>query len=417
MESSSRFPLLRKGWRRYRQLPTNVLALSFVSLLNDTSSEIIYPLLPFFLSLTLGASPFAVGVIEGAAESAASLLKLFAGYISDRFGKRKFAVLAGYAVSGVTRPLLGLATSWTGVLLIRLADRVGKGVRGAPRDALLADATPPEKRGMAFGFNRAMDHVGAVLGPLIGFVLLKIFASDNENPTADEYALVFLVASIPVFLALGIISSFVKEAPNASIHNSKSEFEEIAETSLNSPNFRRFLIILTLFTLSNSSDAFLLLRAQECGIAVVYIPFLWAFLHAIKVASSLVGGDLSDKFGRKRLIFSGWILYAIVYCGFAFADSVWQAIGLFALYGVYFGLTEGAEKALVADLVPANRRGAAFGWYHLAFGIAVFPASLMLGGIWKYFGFRAAFLISAAISALAAFFLLTVKTKTKAQAV
>lgn len=405
-----------KFWRRYHNLPQNVLALSFVSLLNDTSSEIIYPLLPVFLSLTLGASPFAIGAVEGAAESASSLLKLAAGYISDHLGKRKFAVLAGYGISSITRPFLGLATSWTGVLFVRLADRVGKGIRGAPRDALLADAVAPEKRGLAFGFNRAMDHVGAVIGPLLGFLLLWYFASDRQNPTAEEYSQVFLVASIPSILAVFVINFFVKESPKknreSGIGNRVSEEQQIPDLHVRfDGNFKRFLVVLALFTLSNSSDAFLLLRAQECGIATVYLPILWMFLHVVKVGSSLVGGHLSDTVGRKRLIFAGWILYGAVYCGFAFISTPIQAWVLFLIYGVYFGLTEGAEKALVADLVPAERRGAAYGWYHLAFGIAVFPASLMLGAIWSQFGFKAAFLTSAVISTVAAFLLLTVKTK------
>lgn len=401
-----------KLWRRYRNLPQNVLALSLVSLLNDTSSEIIYPLLPVFLSLTLGASPFAIGAVEGAAESAASLLKLAAGYISDHLGKRKFAVLAGYGVSSITRPFLGLATSWTGVLFIRLADRVGKGIRSAPRDALLMDAVAPEKRGLAFGFNRAMDHVGAVIGPLLGFLLLWMVASDRQNPTAEEYSQVFLVASIPSILAVFVINFFVKETPK--VQSPKSQVQSPVGETTNEhfdANFKRFLVILALFTLSNSSDAFLLLRAQECGIATVYLPILWMFLHVVKVGSSLIGGHLSDTVGRKRLIFAGWMLYGAVYCGFAFISTPAQAWTLFLIYGVYFGLTEGAEKALVADLVPAERRGAAYGWYHLAFGIAVFPASLMLGGIWSQFGFKAAFLTSAAISTVAAFLLLTVKPK------
>lgn len=406
-----------KFWRRYRNLPQNVLALSFVSLLNDTSSEIIYPLLPVFLSLTLGASPFVIGAIEGAAESAASLLKLAAGYVSDHLGKRKFAVLAGYSISAITRPFLGLATGWTGVLFVRLADRVGKGIRGAPRDALLADAVAPEKRGMAFGFNRAMDHVGACLGPLIGFLLLIFLAADSQNPTADEYSQVFLVASIPSILALFVINFFVKESKEVAVSKTEvqSPIEKMTKVRFDG-NFKRFLVVLALFTLSNSSDAFLLLRAQECGIATIYLPILWMFLHVVKVGSSLIGGDLSDRVGRKTLIFAGWILYGAVYCGFAFINTPAQAWAIFLIYGVYFGLTEGAEKALVADLVPAERRGAAYGWYHLAFGIAVFPASLMLGAIWKYFGFQAAFLTSAVISTVAAFLLLTVKTKTLVQA-
>ncbi|HZH34286.1 MAG TPA: MFS transporter, partial [Pyrinomonadaceae bacterium] len=392
---------------------------SIVSLLNDVSSEIIYPLLPVFLSLTLGASPFAIGAIEGAAESAASLLKLAAGYLSDKFGKRKWAVFAGYGLSTITRPLLGLATGWTGVLFIRLADRVGKGIRTAPRDALVADSVSPEKRGMAFGFHRAMDSVGAVIGPLIGFFLIRSFANDPQHPTADEFAYVFLAASIPAVLTLVVISFFVKES-QARKPQDKSR-EAISHGELNdkrqdtkekfNPNFKRFLFILALFTLSNSSDAFLLLRAEQAGVAPVLIPLLWMALNLVKVLSSLVGGDLSDRIGRKSLIVAGWILYAAVYCGFAFVTTASGAWSLFLIYGIYFGLTEGVEKALVADLVPAERRGTAFGWYHLAYGIAVFPASLMLGAIWNYYGFQAAFLLSAAISLAAALLLLTVRTK------
>ncbi|MEP6925959.1 MAG: MFS transporter [Pyrinomonadaceae bacterium] len=403
-------------WRRYARLPRNILALSLVSLLNDASSEIIYPLLPFFLTLTLGASPFAIGLIEGAAESASSLFKLAAGYFSDKLAKRKSAIFAGYALSSVMRPFLGFAASWTQVLGLRLADRLGKGIRSAPRDALVADSVAPEKRGMAFGFHRAMDHAGAVIGPLIAFFLLYAFAADHQNPTADEYSKVFLVASLPALLALIVIAFFVKEKSSKSIKSPKPEvqtpkLEEISNVKFDA-NFKRFLFVLALFTLANSSDAFLLLQAQQAGIAPVYIPLLWTFLHIVKVSSSLIGGDLSDRIGRKKLIFAGWVLYALVYAGFAFVTTPIAAWVLFGIYGLYFGLTEGAEKALVTDLVPPNKRGTAFGWYHLAFGIAVFPASLLTGGIWKFYGAKAAFLFCAIVAMIAAILLLTVKPKT-----
>ena len=414
--SSPNRPKLAERWLRYADLPRNVWALSLVSLFNDASSEIIYPLLPVFLSLTLGASPIAVGVIEGAAESASSLLKLASGYLSDRFAKRKIAVFFGYGISAVIRPLIGLATSWTQVLGLRLIDRLGKGIRVAPRDAILADSVKPGIRGLAFGFNRALDHVGAVIGPLIAFFLLYIFAANHQNPTADEYAQVFLVASIPAFLALIVIGFFVREkSPKSKVQSPKSEesskFQVPSSKFKFDSNFKRFLVILALFTLANSSDAFLLLRAQEAGISPVMIPLVWTFLHVVKVLSSLVGGDLSDRFGRKKLIFAGWILYALVYAGFAFASNSLAVWILFAFYGVYFGLTEGVEKALVADLVPASRLGAAFGWYHLAFGIAVFPASLMTGALWRFYGASAAFLVCAALAAIAALLLFTIKTK------
>jgi MFS family permease len=403
--------ILRNGWQRYRRLPANVIALSLVSLFNDVSSEIIYPLLPLFLSLTLGASPFVIGAIEGGAESISSLLKLASGYFSDFFAKRKFPIFVGYALSSATRPLLGFATMWTQVLGIRLIDRVGKGIRTAPRDAMIADSTPPEKRGLAFGFHRAMDHTGAVVGPLIGFFLIYFLAADRQNPSAAEFGQIFLAASIPALLVMITIAFFVKEKPELKNENLKSAGGAALETRVLRGNFLRYLLILFLFTLSNSSDAFLLLRAEQCGVSPVTIPLLWAFLHAVKVFSSLVGGDLSDRIGRKTLIFTGWILYALVYCGFAFAVSATQIWALFLLYGIYFGLTEGVEKALVADLVPAERRGTAYGFYHLAFGIAVFPASLMLGAIWNFYGFQAAFLTSAAISSLAAVLILTLKTR------
>ena len=393
-------------YERYTKLPRNVLALSLVSLLNDTSSEIIYPLLPTFLFLALGASPFAIGAIEGAAESAASLLKLFSGYISDRFQKRKVFVLSGYALASVVRPLLVFVTSWQQVFLVRLSDRIGKGIRGAPRDAMLSMAVPPEKRGLAFGFNRSADHLGAVFGPIIASMLLYFYAVDSQNPTVEEYKQVFFVASVPVILGLFVIIFLVKEekvakAERPQINLSLAGFDG---------NFKRFLVVIALFTLSNSSDAFLLLRAQQAGIATATLPLLWMTLHISKVVSSLVGGSLSDKIGRKKLIFSGWILYALVYAGFAFVDSAWQAWALFIIYGVYFGLSEGAEKALVADLVPAEKRGTAFGLYNLAFGITVFPASLLVGGLWETFSPTAAFLVSASVSVCAALLLLTVKT-------
>lgn len=403
-----------KFWHRYSGLSTNVLALSAVSFLNDTSSEIIYPLLPAFLALTLGASPFAIGLIEGFAESVASLLKLFSGYLSDKFGNRKFPVFLGYSLASLVRPILAFVTSWQQVLFVRMTDRIGKGIRGAPRDALLADSVPPEKRGIAFGFNRAADHLGAVLGPIVAFVLLYFLASNPENPTAQDYSQVFLFASVPVALGLFVIVFFVKDEkkvkhPEENITPIKLSLKEF------DGNFKRFLVVIALFTLSNSTDAFLLLRAEQTGITPAILPLLWMALHLSKVFFSLVGGHWSDKFGRKTLIFTGWIIYALVYCGFAFVDSAWQAWLLFIVYGAYFGLTEGVEKALVADLVEPEKRGTAYGFYNLAFGITVFPASLLFGLFWSQFGAMTAFLFSSFISVCAAVLLLTVQTKKAAE--
>lgn len=441
-------------FRRYGRLPRNVLVISLVSFLNDASSEIIYPLLPVFLSVALGASPAVVGLIEGGAESVSSFLKLFAGYFSDRSGRRKAPVVFGYALASLVRPLLGFATSWPQVFAVRFADRIGKGIRSAPRDAMIADSAAPTERGLAFGFHRAMDHFGAVVGPLLGFALLVLIAANRNSPTLAEYKLIFLAASVPALAAVLVAAFALREtrkdrddgresrkAEAVRADALRAERSDAAHAALVPPvvnaahaaaatappavakplprfslrgfdgNFKRFLVILALFTLSNSSDAFLLLRAREVGISTATIPLLWAALHAIKVLSSLVGGDLSDRLGRKTLIVSGWLFYAGVYLGFAFVSTVGGAWVLFLTYGIYFGLVEGAEKALVADLVPADKRGTAYGLYNLAFSITVWPASLLMGALWSWRGASVAFIASACIGTLAALLLaLTIRS-------
>ncbi len=400
-------------WRRYKKLPPNVFAISLVSLLNDASSEIIYPLLPVFLSITLGASPGIVGLIEGAAESVSSLLKLFAGYFSDRRGKRKAFVVLGYSLASFARPLLAFATSWYQVLAIRLTDRVGKGIRSAPRDAMIADTVAVEERGLAFGFHRAMDHTGAVVGPLIGYLLVMWLAADRNSPSASEFTKIFLLASIPAIAAVLVAVFLVRESPRQRKVREEKDVE--SEAIVKPPrlslkgfdrNFKVFLVLIALFTLSNSSDAFLLLRAQSAGVSVAMIPVLWAMLHVSKVLSSLVGGDLSDRLGRRRLIVSGWILYAAVYAGFAFVTNEISVWILFLIYGIYFGLAEGAEKALVADLVRPEQRGTAYGLYNLAFSITVLPASLLMGAVWSWWGPTPAFILAACLGASAAILLL-----------
>lgn len=391
---------------RYRTLPPTVFALSFVAFLNDASSDIIYPLLPAFLALSLGATPFAIGVIEGFAESVASILKLFSGYLSDKFNSRKFPVFLGYSLAAIVRPLLAFVTSWPQVLVVRMADRAGKGIRGAPRDALLASSVAAENRGLAFGFNRAADHLGAVVGPVLAFILLSYLASDPQNPTTREYQQVFLYASIPVAIGLFVIVFFVREekrtvpeAERMPIRFSLSQFDG---------NFRRLLLVVALFTLSNSTDAFLLLRAEQSGIPPAMLPLLWMVLHFSKVFFSLIGGDLSDKLGRRSMIVTGWLIYAGVYVAFAFVDSAWQAWALFIIYGAYFGLTEGVEKAFVADLVDDEKRGTAYGFYNLFYGITVFPASLLFGLLWSQFGAPTAFVTSACISLTASVLMISV---------
>lgn len=395
---------------RYRRLPKNVIVIGLISLLNDASSEIIYPLLPLFLTLTLGASPKIIGLIEGTAESISSLLKLFAGYFSDRRGRRKGLVVGGYALANFIRPLLGFATNWLQVLAIRLTDRVGKGIRTAPRDAMIADTVAVKERGLAFGFHRAMDHTGAVIGPLIGFLLVYFIASDRNSPSASDYRKIFLLASIPALCAVMVAVFGLRESVT------KRRLDSLTPPGLSfrgfDTNFKRFLFLVALFTLSNSSDAFLLLRAKQAGVLEVNIPLLWAALHVTKVLSSLVGGDLSDRLGRRTLIVSGWLLYAGVYLAFAFVSTPGAAWTIFLIYGVYFGLAEGAEKALVADLVRPEQRGTAYGLYNLAFGITVLPASLMMGFLWDWFNPQTAFITSACLGATAALLLLlTVSAK------
>lgn len=374
------------------KLPRTVVILSLVSLCNDAAGEIIYPLLPLFLTETLGASKTFVGLVEGLAESVSSLLKLPAGWYSDRLKKRKGIVLLGYSIASLIRPLLALTTASWQVLALRFTDRLGKGLRSAPRDAMIADAAPAESRGLAFGFHRAMDHTGAVVGALLAAWLVGIFHSD--------YRRIFWIAAIPGFITLLILIFLVKEPPRE-FRPPTSTTSLTFDLSNFQPRFKYFLGILLLFTLSNSSDAFLLLRAKECGISAAMIPLLWALLHVSKALSSIVGGGLSDRFGRRTLILIGWLLYAAIYGGFALASSSLMMWLLFAVYGIYFGFTEGVEKALVADLVAPEKRGTAFGFYNLVIGLGALPASLLLGFLWQRYSAEVALMTSAMISLLA----------------
>jgi MFS family permease len=371
------------------RLGRNVLVLSAVSFLNDAASEMIYPLLPIFLLRVLGASATAVGAIEGAAESTAALLKLASGWWSDRVARRKPLVLAGYTLAAAVRPLIGLARSVPQVMAIRLTDRVGKGIRNSPRDALIADSVAPTIRGRAFGFQRAGDHAGAVVGPLLAFALLRWEGLGLRTA--------FLLTAIPGALTVATLLFGVREIPR-----SRPAGERIRLGVPLGQGFWSYLGVLFLFTLGNSTDAFLLLRARQLGVAESLLPILWALLHVVKSLSSTPAGALSDRAGRRPLILAGWLLYAAVYFAFGRAGAQWQAWALFAVYGVYFGLTEGVEKALVADLVAAERRGAAFGWYNLAIGVGALPASLLFGAIWDRWGSTAAFDFGAVLALAAA---------------
>jgi len=385
--------------------------LAAVSFLTDASSEIIYPLLPIFLTTVLGAGAAAVGAIEGAAETTSALLKLASGWWSDRVSRRKPLVVGGYALASLARPLIAVAQSASQVLVIRLTDRVGKGIRGAPRDALIAESVDPSIRGRAFGFHRASDHAGAVVGPLIAFALLQW----EHVPLR----MVFLLAAIPGVLSVIVLVLGVRETPRAVRETAPDATSAPAlagsASALGGP-FWTFLGAVLLFTLGNSSDAFLILRANQLGVSVALVPVLWAALHVVKSVASIPGGVLSDRFGRKPLIIAGWAVYAVVYFAFGRATAMWQAWALFLAYGLFFGLTEGTERAMVADLVGRGRRGTAFGWYNLAIGLGALPASLIFGVLWDRLGPAAAFDFGAGLAVAAAVVLLAVRRPAKVAA-
>lgn len=374
---------------RIPRLGRNILAIGAVSFLTDASSEMIYPLLPLFLTGVLGASATAIGAIEGAAESTSAFLKLASGWWSDHVRRRKPLVVAGYAIASVVRPLIALADSVTQVLAIRLTDRVGKGIRSSPRDALIADSVEPALRGRAYGFHRAADHAGAVIGPLIAFVLLGAAGLSLRS--------VFLLAAVPAALSVLVLLVGVREPPRVATRVTAT-LEGGASLGR---RFWTYLGVILIFTLGNATDAFLLLRAAQLGVDAALVPILWAMLHVVKSLASTPAGALSDRVGRRPLIVTGWSIYALTYAGFALARSEWQVWALFALYGSFYALTEGAEKALVADLVPALRRGAAFGWFNLAIGLGALPASLIFGLIWDRGSPQAAFLYGAGVAVLA----------------
>jgi MFS family permease len=379
-----------------------------VSFFTDVSTEMIYPLLPVFLASVLGANASFIGAIEGAAETTASLLKLASGWWSDRVGSRKKLVVIGYGLASVVRPFTAIAQTATQVLLIRLTDRIGKGIRTSPRDALLADSAPEKARGRAFGFHAAADNAGAVVGPLLAFLMLKLqhvgSLGTRHLPLSDEQALrnVFWVAAVPALLAMVVLVIVVRDVPKHDADR-KAHGVDAAEVRSGLPKrFWAYLVVVLLFTLGNSTDAFLLLRANQLGVPIAMAPIIWALLNLVKSATGTYGGQLSDRLGRKPLIFGGWLLYAAVYFAFGWAHVAWQAWVLFAVYGIFYGMTEGSEKALVADVVPTSRRGSAFGWYNLAIGLGALPASLIFGAIWDRVGASAAFAFGGSLALVAA---------------
>lgn len=392
------------GARGRQRLHPTVVALGLVSLLTDASSEMIYPLLPLFLTTVLGAGTAAVGLIEGAAESTAALLKLLSGRLSDRLQRRKPLVVLGYGLSALCKPLFGLAQGAGGVLALRLLDRVGKGVRSSPRDALLADATPPSLRGRAYGLHRAMDNAGAVLGPLFAFALLAGGVGLRS---------VFLLSALPALLAVLTLAVFVRERARREEETRTAAAPEAAGPAPPLPaDLRRYLVAVAIFSLGNSSDAFVLLWARQAGVPQAQIPLLWMGHNAVRALLAAPLGALSDRWGRHRSILCAFFLYGLVYLGFGTQRSVAAAWILFAAYGLYYALLEGAEKALVADLAPPQARGRAFGWFHGIVGAAALPASLLFARLYEsappQVGALRAFGAGAALAGLAALVLTTV---------
>jgi MFS family permease len=383
-----------------------VWLLGWVSLATDAAGESIYPLLPIFLTQVLAAGAVSLGIVEGAAEAANSILKIVSGRMADRAPSKRGLVLAGYGLSSTVRPFIALARNWGHVFTVRLFDRIGKGIRGAPRDAMLAAAATPQTRGRVFGFHQAMDNAGAIIGPTLATIFLVFYPG--------QYRTLFALTIIPGSIAVALIFFVPDQAPaDAALRTSdipaqhpvpsaqhpapRTQYPEPGASVLPS-SLKRFFVILSLFTLGNSSDAFLLLRLGDAAGSATYVPLMWAGIHVVKTSVSLVGGSWSDTIGRRAVIGTGWLVYAFVYAGFAMSSSLTALLAWFLVYGFYFGFAEGTEKALVADLAPAARRGTSFGIYNGVLGIGQLAASVIFGVVWSVFGAPAAFGIGAVLA-------------------
>ena len=394
--------------RKFFGFGRNVFFAGVVSFFMDVSSEMIYPLVPLFLSNVLGVNKSVIGLIEGIAESTASLLKVFSGWLSDRIGNRKWLMFAGYGISTLSRPIVALATGWHHVMGSRFMDRLGKGVRTAPRDAIIAESTEKTHLGRAFGFHRSMDTLGAVIGPALAFLLLGIFS--------NNYRIVFWLSMIPGAIAVLLIILFIKEKKKE--REKISIGEVLSENSVIPPNppllkggrgglfdwrFKIFVLIATIFAIGNSSDVFLILRAQQIGIPTVMIPVVYLLFNLIYSLSAIPAGIAADRFGRKRVILVGFVLFAILYYGFAAAKDTTAIWVLFVFYGLFMGLTEGIQKAFLATIIPPDFKATAFGVYNTAVGLAMFPASLIGGWLWDNISPSATFYygsITASLSAM-----------------
>ena len=376
---------------RVPPLKPQVRLLAFASLLNDSASEMIYPLLPVFLTSVLGATPVTVGVIEGAADGLASILKYFAGSFSDRVARRKPLIVAGYGLAAASRALIAVAGRWPAVLTARLIDRTGKGIRSAPRDAIIADVTPLHDRGRAFGFQRALDHTGAVVGPLLALFFLNVINLPLRT--------LFMIAVIPGAIGVLMLLLFLHEEPRVARPPGNPATQQPAYLPR---NFWLAITAVALFSLANSSDAFLILRAHAAGVSTAMLPALWAAHHVIKSLFSTRAGALSDRIDRRMLLVAGWSSYAIIYAVFPFAHSLSFFAVLFVLYAIPFTLSEGAERAWISDLVPAEGRGKSFGIYYLANGLCVLAGTVLFGVIYQHIAPLVAFWTGAGLALSAA---------------
>jgi MFS family permease len=393
-----------------QKLPRPVWLLGWVSLATDAATELVYPLLPFFLTRVLHAGAVSLGVIEGAAEATNSLLKIWAGQVADRSPRKRPLVLLGYSISSLARPFIALTVTWMQVFTVRVLDRVGKGIRSAPRDAMLASWATPTTRGKVYGFHRGMDHTGAIIGPTLASVFLFFYP--------DQYRFLFGLTIIPGAIAVALIF-LVPEPDVVPDLDVGSDFSRIAATTSDAPlprAFTSFMLVLALFTLGNSTDAFLLLKLTDAAGTVRFVPLMWAALHVVKASVSIAAGGWSDRIGRRTVIATGWLVYAGVYAGFALSTTILPLFSWFLLYGCYFGFAEGTEKALVADLAPVDRRGLAFGIYNAVTGVGALAASLIFGVVWNSYGTAAAFGLGAALALLATTLLFIVLSRPEAAA-
>jgi MFS family permease len=380
-----------------QKLPSTVVGLGLVSLFTDTSSEAIFPLLPAFLAL-IGASNAFIGFVEGSADLVANALKYLTGILADRRARMKPLVLMGYGLSTIVRPLVGFAFAPWHVLAVRVGDRIGKGVRTSPRDAIIAGATDPSIRARAYGFHRAMDHAGAAFGTILAAGLLWYFgATGAHTATADQMRMVFLWAAVPGFLAM--IALIATREPQRTVHATR-------ESQTMPPALKRALLPITLFALANATDAFILVKAARLGAAPIIAPILWLVLHIVKASTATAGGRLADRYGKRNALALGWTVYAITWSMVGFSQTIVNLFILTAIYGTSHGLVEGAEKALVAELAEGKGKGKAFGLYNMFIGFAALVASSVFGIVWDQFGSIAAFAGSGAFALIAAVVLL-----------